>query len=70
MTSITVTAQTFWVWTAKAQEVNPKRSRAGEMVWPHYEKEAPARWLEDGLICDSTEVVKEGQTDLFDYIGG
>jgi hypothetical protein len=68
--SNTVTAQTYWTWTRKAEEEDPKRHRAGERVWPHYEKEAPARWLEDGLICDSMESEKEGQTDLFDYIGG
>ncbi|AYB47144.1 hypothetical protein [Paenibacillus lautus] len=70
MTPDTVTAKSFWVWTKKAQEQNPQFNRAGDPIWPHYKHEAPARWLEDGLICDSTEVVKEGQTDLFDYIGG
>lgn len=70
MTPNTVKAQSYRVWTQKAEEADPKRHRAGERVWPHYLYEAPARWLEDGLICESTEVVKEGQTDLFDYIGG
>ncbi|GIP02089.1 hypothetical protein J28TS4_04960 [Paenibacillus lautus] len=64
----TVTAKSYWVWTKKAQDQNPQFNRAGDPIWPHYKHEAPARWLEDGLICDSTEVVKEGQTDLFDFI--
>jgi|GEM_PF-2143115 len=63
-----VKAQTYWVWTELAQEKNPKHTRAGDPIWPHYKYEAPADWLEQGLICDSSEVVKEGQADLFEYI--
>lgn len=64
----TVTAQTFWVWTEKAQEKNPKHSRVGDPIWPQYKHEAQPGRLEQGLICDLSEVVKEGQADLFDYI--
>ncbi|GAB6931611.1 hypothetical protein JCM10914A_55940 [Paenibacillus sp. JCM 10914] len=70
MTHNTVTAQSYWVWTDKAQEENPQRSRAGDPIWPHYKHEAPADWLERGLICDSKEFVKEGQTTIFDFIEG
>lgn len=66
----TVTAQSHWVWSEKAEEANPKRSRAGEMVWPQYSKEAPKKWLEDGLIIDSSEYVKEGQMEIFDFLKG
>lgn len=65
---VKVTAQTHWVWTDKAQKLEPKRHKAGEMVWPHDAKEAPKRWLDDGLICDSTKYVKVGQATIFDYI--
>lgn len=68
MTPNTVTAQTYWVWSKKAEEQNPQRSKAGNPIWPHYQKEAPADWLDKGLIIDSTEYVKEGQTDIFDFI--
>ena len=64
----TVTAQSHWVWTLKAQEEEPKRHIAGEMVWPQYAKEAPRKWLEDGLILDSNDYVKEGQTEIFDFM--
>lgn len=66
----TVTAQSVWVWTDKAQEENPQRSRAGDPIWHHYKHVAPAQWLKDGLICDSSDFVKEGQTTIFDFIGG
>lgn len=71
MTPNKVKAQTYWVWTNKAQEENPQRSRTGDPIWPHYLYEAPEDWLERGLICDSTakEVMKEGQVDMFDYPG-
>ncbi|WMT42833.1 hypothetical protein RE628_11400 [Paenibacillus sp. D2_2] len=59
---------TRWVWTQKAQEIEPKRHKAGEMVWPQYAKKAPKQWLEDGLIVDKTEYVKEGQTEIFDFM--
>ncbi|WP_411552211.1 hypothetical protein [Paenibacillus lautus] len=68
MTPNTVTAQTYWVWTELAQEKNPKHARAGDPIWPHYKYEAPIDWLEKGLICDSSKIVKEGQADLFEYI--
>lgn len=64
----TVKAQSYWVWTDKAEKLNPARSRAGEPIWYHMMEEAPKEWLEDGLIVDSTEFIKEGQTDLFDFI--
>lgn len=64
-----VRAQSYWVWTDKAQGENPQRSRAGDPIWPHYLYEAPEDWIKRGLICDSTEFVKEGQTDIFDFIG-
>ena len=68
MTPNTVTAQTYWVWSQKAQEQNPQRSKAGDPIWPHYLKEAPAEWLKDELICDSQDYVSEGQTTIFDFI--
>lgn len=66
-----VTADTHWVWTEKAAAKNPHYSRAGEPIWPHYLHQAPAEWLEEGLIIDASakEVIKEGQIDLFDYPG-
>ena len=65
-----VQASSYWVWTEKAEEsnLNPKRTKANEPVWPHYLKEAPAKWLKEGLIKDSSEVVKKGQADLFEYL--
>ena len=66
--SKTVKAQTMWVWTKKAEEQNPQRARAGEPIWPHYLTEAPKFMLDDGLICDSGDYVKEGQTSIFDYM--
>lgn len=65
-----VKAQTYWVWTKKAQELEPKRHRAGERVWRHDQINAPMKWLEDGLIIDESEFVKEGQVDIFEYIEG
>lgn len=62
------TARTHWVWTEKAEEADPKRHRAGERVWEHYAKEAPQKWLDDGLIVDSSEYVREGQMEIFDII--
>lgn len=66
-----VKAQTYWVWTKTAAQKNPQYSKAGEPIWPHYLREAPAEWLEQGLIADSTakEVMQEGQVDLFDFPG-
>lgn len=71
MSGNTVRAQTYWVWTQKAANKNPRYSKVGEPVWPHYLQAAPAEWLELGLIADSTakEVMKEGQVDLFDFPG-
>ncbi|WP_076152766.1 hypothetical protein [Paenibacillus glucanolyticus] len=69
-TDNTVKAQSYWVWTKKAQEQNPQFNRAGEPIWHHYKHEAPEDWLERGLICDSTKFVKEGQTTIFDFIEG
>ncbi|WP_179014363.1 hypothetical protein [Paenibacillus sp. 79R4] len=63
-----VTAQSHWVWSQKAQEIEPKRHRVGEMIWPQWSKEAPKKWLEDGLIVDKSEYVKEGQTEIFDFM--
>ncbi|MGM1048385.1 MAG: hypothetical protein ACQEXX_19910 [Bacillota bacterium] len=65
---MTVTASTFWVWTQKSQDLEPKRHRAGERVWKHNQINAPAKWLEDELICDESEFVKEGQADIFEYM--
>lgn len=65
---MTVSAKSHWVWTEKAEAANPKRSRAGEMVWPQYSKQAPKKWLDDGLIVDKSEYVKEGQTEIFDFM--
>ncbi|PAD73687.1 hypothetical protein CHH67_19830 [Paenibacillus campinasensis] len=63
-----IKAHSYWVWTAKAERQNPKYSKAGEPVWPHYRIEAPAEWLEQELICDSSDFPREGQADLFEYI--
>lgn len=68
MTPNTVTAQSHWVWTAKAEQENPQRSKAGDPIWPHYLHNAPAQWLKDGLICDASEFVKDGQADLFEFM--
>lgn len=70
MTSNTekVKAKTFWVWTHKAEEENPKRSKAGSPIWYQHQINAPKYMLDDGLICDSTDFVKEGQTDIFDFM--
>ncbi|MNW42926.1 hypothetical protein D3C74_201110 [compost metagenome] len=64
------TAKTFWVWTVKAQEADSKRHRSGGRVWEHYAKEAPQQWLDDGLIIDSSEYVREGQMEIFDLLEG
>ncbi|RGL39139.1 hypothetical protein DXC69_03885 [Paenibacillus polymyxa] len=63
-----VTAITHWVWTAKAEKVNASRSIEGEPIWPHYQQQAPKRWLEDGLIQDSTDFAGKGQMDLYELI--
>ncbi|WP_068505736.1 hypothetical protein [Paenibacillus kribbensis] len=63
-----VTAKTCWVWTQKAEKTNPSRSIEGEPIWPHYQQQAPRKWLEDGLIQDSSEFAGSGQADLFDYL--
>ncbi|WP_145333329.1 hypothetical protein [Paenibacillus xylanexedens] len=67
MDEIKVKAKTKWVWTELAQRKNPNHSRAGDPIWPHFQTEAPKQWLDDGLIQDETEVVKEGQMSIFDY---
>lgn len=64
----TVKAKTFWVWSEKAAQKNPSHSKAGEPIWYHRMYEAPAKWLEDGLIIDSSEFKKTGQADLFEYL--
>ncbi|MDN4085948.1 hypothetical protein [Paenibacillus polymyxa] len=63
-----VTAATHWVWTAKAERHNGTRSVEGQAIWPHYLHEAPRKWLDEGLIQDSTEYVDPGQVDLFELI--
>lgn len=63
-------AQTHWVWTEKAEKENPQRSRAGQMIWPHYSKEAPKEWLDKGLIIDKSDYAEEGQVELFDLLEG
>lgn len=60
----TVKAQTHWVWTAKAEKENPQRSKAGVPIWPHYMYEAPGKWLEDGIIIDSSEFQRSGQLEF------
>ncbi|WP_110931060.1 hypothetical protein [Paenibacillus bouchesdurhonensis] len=65
-----ISAKSYWVWTEKAEKENPQRSRAGEMIWPHYAKEAPKEWLEQGLIVDKSEYAAEGQVELFDLLEG
>lgn len=67
-TKETVTAKTFWVWTEKAQRENPRRSKAGDPIWPQYNEKAPSFMLKEGLIIDSTKFVKEGQVTIFDLI--
>lgn len=61
-------AKTHWVWTEKAEKANPSRSRAGEVIWPHYAIDAPDEWVDNGLIIDSSKFVKEGQIDLLDLM--
>lgn len=68
MTPNTVTAHSHWVWTHTAEQQNPQRSKAGDPIWPHYLTEAPKKWLDDGLIMDSTEFVKDGQADIFEFL--
>lgn len=63
-----VLAKSYWVWTQKAESADPKRHRAGEMVWPHYAKEAPQKWVDEGLIVDRAEYAEEGQLDLIDLL--
>jgi len=63
-----VKAKTFFCWTEKAEKADPKRHRAGEMVWPHYAQEAPQKWLDEGLIVDRSEYAAEGQADLFEFM--
>ncbi|MNO29193.1 hypothetical protein D3C76_191010 [compost metagenome] len=63
-------AKSFWVWTEKAEQADPKRHRAGQRVWEHYTKEAPQQWLDDGLIIDNSEYVSEGQMEIFDLLEG
>lgn len=65
-----VQAQSHWVWTEKAEKENPQRSKAGQMIWPHYSKEAPKEWLDKGLIVDKTDYAEEGQVELFDLLEG
>ncbi|MBP1906826.1 hypothetical protein J2Z32_003490 [Paenibacillus turicensis] len=64
----TVKAQSYWVWTYKAEKENPARSRAGETIWNHCKENAPKWMIEKGLIVDKSEFIKEGQTDIFDYL--
>lgn len=63
-----VKAQSYWVWTEKAEKTEPKRHRAGERVWDHFAHEAPKQWLDDGLIVDRSEYTAEGQADLFEFM--
>lgn len=65
-----VQAQSYWVWTEKAEKENPQRSKAGQMIWPHYAKEAPKEWLDKGLIVDKSDYAEEGQVELFDLLEG
>lgn len=62
-----VTAKTTWVWTDKAEQLNPNHSRSGDPIWHHFQKDAPKDWLDQGLIIDASDVVKEGQMSIFDY---
>ncbi|MFD1179228.1 hypothetical protein ACFQ3W_23445 [Paenibacillus puldeungensis] len=63
-----VKAKSFWVWTQKSEDADPKHHKAGVRVWEHYAIEAPRRWLDDGLIIDKSDYQEEGQADLFDYV--
>ncbi|KAE8560231.1 hypothetical protein [Paenibacillus polymyxa] len=63
-----ITAKNFWVWTKKAEMKNPARSREGEPVWDNYLYTAPKWMLDDGLIQDSADSPREGQTSIFDFI--
>lgn len=63
-----VKAKTHWTWTEKAEAENPQRSKAGDTIWPHYMYEAPADWLDKGLIIDSSEFQHSGQADIFEYL--
>lgn len=65
-----VKAQSYWVWTDKAEKADPKRHKAGVRIWEHFAIEAPKQWLDDGLIVDRSEYVAEGQADLFDLLEG
>lgn len=64
----TVKAQSYWVWTKEAERRNPARTRAGERIWGQRDINAPKWMLDDGLIVDSTEFIKEGQIDLLDLL--
>lgn len=68
MSSNNVKAKSYWVWTKLAETKNPAHTRSGEPIWQDKLYEAPAKWLEDGLIQDASEVGNEGQLDLFDLI--
>lgn len=63
-----VTAKTKWVWTKEAEKMNPTRSRAGVLIWHHYQEEAPKLWLDKGLIIDEEDYEEEGQTTIFDFM--
>lgn len=64
----TVKAKSYWVWTDKAEELNPNHSKAGDPIWYQHKYKAPVKWLEDGLIIDNTEYIREGQASIFDYL--
>lgn len=68
MHEVKVSAKSVWVWTDLAQQKNPNHSRAGMPVWHHYQTVAPKKWLDDGLIIDAEDFVKEGQTTIFDFM--
>ncbi|OMF17223.1 hypothetical protein BK131_04460 [Paenibacillus amylolyticus] len=68
MDEIKVKAKTHWVWTYRAAEKNPSRSTPGVPIWPHYLEDAPKSWVDEGLIMDSEDFIKEGQTTIFDFM--
>ncbi|MCZ1269052.1 MULTISPECIES: hypothetical protein [Paenibacillus] len=61
-------ANSYWVWTKKAQERNPKRSRAGERIWDSYQYKAPECWLTEGLILDALNNSQDRQLELNDFM--
>lgn len=67
MSGCMVTTDKCWVWTEKAVSINSYGKTVGSPVWENYRKEAPEKWLKDGLIEESgQENLPEGQA-AFDF---